>query len=169
MTHIPMIRTLSLIALVVTAGSAFISRPMPAAPPTITVSFDVYDSWQQFDAGWQAFARDDFVEAYRLLTRAWLHYEGFRGHPDSPFPPAQQFYDQFKGALEYSRAELAYFSQVYPSEARQQLTESNRKLSECNARLRQTGTTERSSGEYSPPPVRRPPKPDLYRLPPPRR
>ncbi len=141
-----------------------------SAATVIPIPFEAKQAWGYFDNGWQAYHRDDLVEAYRSFGIAWLLFGALQGHAESPFPPDEQFREQFAAVLEYTRGELIYFSQKYPGEARTALEDVSSRFSDCQAKLSLCGNSSREkySGDFKPGrSAPRPPKPKLPRVPPP--
>jgi hypothetical protein len=156
-----------LTALVVLLVLSFVPSAAPGTEAVVTLSFSAEQSWNYFLQGLQAYQRNDFVVAYEHFNLSWILFERFRGQPDSPFPPGQQFYDDFKAMREYTRQELAYYVEPYPVDIRQQLSEINGRYSQCQSQLAQLqgGSREIRAGGYTPAP--RPPKPVPRQFPPP--
>lgn len=129
----------------------------------VSLSVDTSTVWRDYDQGWQAYQRDDWVEAYGLLARVWPLYLQLRNIPGSPFPQAPQFFDDLNAALQHARGELFFWMNQFPEQSRREYADLGKQLAQCRSQL--SGIDRSYSFEL--PGVRRPPKPALGRVPPP--
>jgi len=120
----------------------------------VSLSVDTSVVWKEFDQGWQAYQKEDWVDAYGLLARVWPLYLQLRGTPGSPFPQAPQFLDDFNAALQHARGELFYWMYQFPEQSRRDYADLGRQLGQCRFQL--SGSDRSYSFEL--PAVRKPPK-----------
>jgi hypothetical protein len=130
----------------------------------VSLNIDTAELWTNFDQGWQAYQRDDWGEAFRLLGMVFPLYIQLRGNPRSPFPQDPQFLETFRAALQHVQGELRFWVHQFPEQSRREYADLGMQLSQCRFQL--TGSDRAYT--FVLPGMTRPPKPVLSRLPPPR-